>query len=79
MPDEEYITVAQAARQLGISRRHLSRLVQTGTIPGIKPGRDWLVKASAVMEYLRQERRPGRKPRRTGNQGIDKYGLKGTQ
>jgi excisionase family DNA binding protein len=36
-------------------------LLREGRIPGIKPGHDWLVKPSAVMEYLRQERKPGRK------------------
>lgn len=64
MPDEEYITVAAAARQFGLSRRQLSRLVQTGVIPGVKPGRDWLVRPSTVMAYLRQERKPGPKPGR---------------
>ena len=68
MPDEEFLTVAQAARQFGISTRHLSRLLNQRVIPGIKPGHDWLVKPSAVMEYLRQERKPGRKPRRVGEQ-----------
>ena len=66
MPDDEYITVAQAAKQAGLSARHIRWLLQRGHIPGIKPGHDWLVKPSAVMEYLRQERRPGRKPRRAG-------------
>jgi len=63
LPDEEYITVAQAARQSGLSASHLRALLHNGTIPGIKPGHDWLVKPSAVMAYLRQERKPGRKPR----------------
>ena len=66
MPDEEYITVAQAARRFGLSTSHLRGLLRKAIIPGIKPGHDWLVKPSAVMEYVRQERRPGRKPRRTG-------------
>jgi excisionase family DNA binding protein len=70
LPDEEYITVAQAARRFGLSARHLSRLLHTGTIPGMKPGHDWLVKPSAVMEYLRQQRKPGRKPRRAGESGT---------
>jgi excisionase family DNA binding protein len=63
LPDEEFITVAQAAKQAGITARHIRWLLQRGIIFGIKPGHDWLVKPSAVMEYLRQERRPGRKPR----------------
>ena len=65
MPDEEYVTVAEASYQTGLSRRQLTRLLQTGTIPGIKPGRDWLVRPSAVAAYLKQERRPGPKPKRT--------------
>ncbi len=55
--------MALAARQFGISARHLSRLLKEGTVPGMKPGHDWLVKPSSVMDYLLQERRPGRKPR----------------
>jgi len=64
MPDEEYITVAQASHLSGLSRRHLTRLLQNGTIEGLKPARDWLVKPSAVREYLRQERKPGPRPKR---------------
>jgi excisionase family DNA binding protein len=70
LPDEEYITVAQAARLAGLTPRHISRLLRAGVIAGIKPGHDWLVKPSAVMTYLRQERRPGRKPRRPGPPGC---------
>ncbi len=61
MPDEEYITVAEASRRTGLSMRQLARLLRAGDIEGIKPGHDWLVKPSAVMAYLRQERKPGRK------------------
>jgi excisionase family DNA binding protein len=63
LPDEEYITVAQASRLSGLSARQLRWLLQRGLINGVKPGRDWLVKPSAVMEYLRQERKPGRRPK----------------
>jgi excisionase family DNA binding protein len=72
LADEEYITVAQAARLAGLTTRHITRLLQRGTIPGVKPGRDWLVKPSAVMTYLEQERRPGRKPRATKHPPLDK-------
>ena len=70
MPDEEYITVAQAARLSGLSAGHLSRLLKQGKIPGVRPGHDWLVKPSAVMEYLREGRRPGRKPRTQDEQSL---------
>lgn len=65
MPDEEFVTVAAAADRTGLSRRQLTRLLQTGVIAGRKPGRDWLVHLSAVTTYLQQERKPGPKPRRS--------------
>jgi len=67
LPDEEYITVAQASKLSGLSASQIARLLRQGEIKGIKPGHDWLVKPSAVMEYLREGRRPGRKRRTTGN------------
>lgn len=69
MPDDEYITVTQAARRSGLSPSHLARLLRTGEIEGIKPGHDWLVRESAVMAYLREGRRPGR-PRKSRGAGI---------
>ena len=68
MPDEEYVTVAEASRRSGLSRRQIQWLLQQGTIQGIKPGRDWLVQPAAVMAYLRQGRKPGR-PRK--NRPLD--------
>lgn len=64
MPDEEYVTVAEASRLTGLSRRHLTRLLQTGQVAGTKPARDWLLRLSSVMAYLREERKPGPKPTR---------------
>jgi excisionase family DNA binding protein len=61
MPDEEYITAAQAAQLSGLTDRQIRRLLQSKAIEGIRPGHEWLVKPSAVMAYLRQERKPGRK------------------
>ena len=68
MPDEEYITVAQASKLSGLSRRQIQWLLQNKIIEGIKPGHDWLLKPSAVMDYLRQERKPGRKRKTTGHE-----------
>ena len=61
MPDEEYITVAQASRLSGLSRRQIQWLLKNLVIEGIKPGHDWLLRPSTVMEYLKRDRRPGRK------------------
>jgi len=63
LPDEEYITVAAAAKQSGLSERQIQRLLREGIIPGNKPSRDWQVQLSAVMAYRRERRRPGRKPK----------------
>jgi excisionase family DNA binding protein len=63
LPDEEYVTVAQASQLSGLSRRQIQWLLKSRIIAGIKPGHDWLLRPSAVMEYLKQERKPGRKPR----------------
>jgi excisionase family DNA binding protein len=68
MPDEEYITVSRAAELSGLTSRHVRWLLAKGVIPGIKPGHDWLVKPSAVMDYLRQERKPGRRSKSQGKQ-----------
>ena len=70
LPDEQYITVAQASRLSGLSTRHIARLLREGTIKGIKPGHDWLLKPSAVMEYLKQGRKPGRKRKAGKNVGC---------
>ena len=66
MADEEYITVAEASKLSGLSTRQIRWLLAEGVVVGIKPGRDWLVKPAAVMEYLQQERKPGRKRRNRG-------------
>ena len=63
MPDEEYITVTQAAELAGLTSRHIRWLLQREIIAGIKPGHDWLLKRSTVMDYLRQQRKPGPRPR----------------
>src|SRR4051812_35667023 len=59
--DEEYITVAQASKLSGLSASQIAKLLRQGVITGIKPGHDWLLKPSTVMDYLKQERKPGRK------------------
>jgi excisionase family DNA binding protein len=65
MPDEEYITVAEAAHISGLSTGHIARLLRRGELEGWKPARDWLVSREAVVAYLRQERKPGPNPRRS--------------
>ncbi len=54
---EQWIPLAEAARQSGYSVSLLQRLVREGTIEGWKPGRNWLTTLEAVMAYKRTTRR----------------------
>jgi excisionase family DNA binding protein len=67
MPDEEYITVAEASKISGLSTGHLARLLRRGELRGRKPARDWLVSRAAVMAYLQEDRKPG--PKRLRKRG----------
>lgn len=61
--DEEWITVADAARQSGYSERTIQHLLRTGRIKGMKVRRDWLTTLQAVTDFKRKAKR-GR-PRKT--------------
>ena len=55
----EYITSADAARQLGYTVQHVRRLVRQGTLSGVKMGRDWVVQQNSVQELMaRRENLP---------------------
>lgn len=60
---DEYVTVAEAARRTGYSRRHIAYLLQTEKVPGLKPGHDWFVHLPSLIKH-RRTTRPGPKPRR---------------
>ena len=57
------ISVAEASRISGLSASHIRRLLRDGEIEGVKIGRDWSTTEEAIQEYLKQERRPGPKPK----------------
>lgn len=44
----------------GLIRRRL----REGKIAGVKKGRDWFTTREAIRAYLKQERRPGPKPKK---------------
>ena len=52
MDDPAYITLAEAARRVGLSASHLRMLARRERISARKLGRDWLTTESAVREYL---------------------------
>ncbi len=57
------ISMTEAAKRCGLSASHLRKLVREGQIRGVKVGWSWLTTEEAVREYLRQEHRPGPKPK----------------
>jgi hypothetical protein len=65
LPDEEYITVEQAAEQSGYSVRHVQYLLKTGRVEGKKFSSVWMVTFEAVMAYKATDPRPGR-PKQAG-------------
>jgi hypothetical protein len=62
---DNLISLNEASVICGLSSDHLRRLMENGLIKGRKIGRDWVTTKDFVMEYLAQEHRPGRKPKKT--------------
>jgi len=51
--EEELLTAADVMRILRIGRTRYQQLVGEGTLASIKPGRERLVPASAIRDYIR--------------------------
>jgi len=64
LPLGKLISIKEAAKISGLTPRHMRLLVNKGTIPGQKLGRDWFTTEQAVREYLARDRRPGPKPKK---------------
>lgn len=52
MHNDEYITSAEAAEQLGYTIQHTRRLILAGKLKGTKLGRDWVVLSSSVQSFI---------------------------
>lgn len=60
---EELLTISQAAERLGLSRKTLWLQINRGTLHGQQIGHMWIVTASEVERYRRENKgRAGRKP-----------------
>ena len=64
---ESYLTTGQASNRFGLSQAHIRRLLGSGTLDGVKMGRDWLVLTTSVEGYVASRSRLGRKSGRGGN------------
>ena len=61
MPDPtDYLTLAGAARESGLSANTLRSQINKGRIEAVKRGRDWLVDATALLNYLESRDALGR-------------------
>jgi excisionase family DNA binding protein len=49
---EEYLTTAQAAQRLHMKPATLARKLNDRTLPGVKVGRQWLIKKETVDAML---------------------------
>lgn len=60
----QLISVTEASEFSGLTTSFIRRLLREQRIKGVKVGRNWLTTKEALQDYLKQDRRPGPKPRR---------------
>ncbi len=48
---DKYVTITQAAKQLGVTRQTISRWIVKGRVPGEKIGRETLIKKKDLYKY----------------------------
>ena len=52
MSNEKFLTVAEVAEMMRVSKMTVYRLIHSEELPAIQVGRNFRVRASAVDEYL---------------------------
>lgn len=63
MEFDDYFTLADAAKLLGISKAQVSRLIKDGRIEAARPGGPMvLVLKASAAQYKSTRRKPGRPP-----------------
>ena len=64
MNQEELISLSQAAAEYGISAGHLRYLVAGDVVWGRKIGRNWVTTRKAVADYMRDDFKRSKDPRK---------------
>jgi hypothetical protein len=59
---DEWLTLAEAGREAGLSPETLKKQLHAGRLAGAKRGRDWQVTRHALWNYLEQRDTRGRPP-----------------
>lgn len=65
--DAQYLTVAEVALAMRVSKMTVCRLVHAGELTAVRFGRSYRVPAQAVQEYLLAESHAASPERRTAN------------
>jgi len=58
---DDLISIKEASDHSGLSERHMRLLLERRKIKGKKLGHDWITTREFVDEYLKTNRKPGRK------------------
>ncbi len=53
LPEVRFLTVAEVAATMRVSKMTVYRLVHGGTLPAVRVGRSFRVPADSVADYLR--------------------------
>jgi len=59
--DRECVTTSQAAKQSGLSKVYLARLLREKTIEGFQLARDWFIYTDSLERFLASPRKSGPK------------------
>ena len=65
----EYLTLAEAAEESGLAPATLRVQINRGRLAAVKRGRDWLVDATALFNYLESRDSRGQRTGRRGPAG----------
>lgn len=65
MLQEKFLTIPEAADKLGLSPQRVWRFVQEGRLKATKMHpRLWVIREEDLEEFSKEERRPGRPPKK---------------
>jgi excisionase family DNA binding protein len=74
--EEELLSVADAAKRLGLHRTRINQLIDSGDLPAKRVGRGYvisevevdLLKERRALELLKEKKAPGRPPKSQGEE-----------
>jgi excisionase family DNA binding protein len=57
----DILTTTQAAELTGYTRKHVTRLVESGHVKGRRFGRAWMIDKASLLAYVRKTAKAGAK------------------